>query len=69
MKVQLLDINDHRPTFSTSIINLRLPEDTKIGKVLTKVVARDDDIINRPIAYENDVSDKTTRFLPVTRWH
>ncbi|XP_041987836.1 protein dachsous [Aricia agestis] len=50
LKVEVLDLNDNRPTFTSSSLTFKVKEDAKIG-----------DIIGMVACYENDLSDNFIR--------
>jgi protocadherin Fat 1/2/3 len=53
LDIVISDLNDNAPRFNMPSYTAMLPEDVKIGTLVTKVHATDDDIgINRKIRYE-----------------
>ncbi|XP_053598514.1 fat-like cadherin-related tumor suppressor homolog isoform X2 [Microplitis demolitor] len=53
LEIIVSDLNDNAPKFTMMTYNTALPEDVKVGTLVTKVHATDDDIgINRKVRYE-----------------
>ncbi|XP_044594516.1 fat-like cadherin-related tumor suppressor homolog isoform X4 [Cotesia glomerata] len=53
IEIIISDLNDNPPRFTMMTYNTALPEDVKVGTLVTKVHATDEDIgINRKIIYE-----------------
>ncbi|XP_011297771.1 fat-like cadherin-related tumor suppressor homolog isoform X1 [Fopius arisanus] len=53
LEIIVSDLNDNAPRFTMSSYSTALPEDVKVGTLVTKVHATDDDIgINRKVRYE-----------------
>ncbi|XP_034945358.1 fat-like cadherin-related tumor suppressor homolog isoform X2 [Chelonus insularis] len=53
LEIIVSDINDNAPRFTMMTYNTALPEDVKVGTLVTKVHATDNDIgINRKVRYE-----------------
>lgn len=53
LEILVSDLNDNAPKFTETSYSTALPEDVKVGTLVTKVHATDDDIgINRKVRYE-----------------
>ncbi|XP_076316217.1 fat-like cadherin-related tumor suppressor homolog isoform X4 [Tachypleus tridentatus] len=52
VEILLSDVNDNPPEFTSSVYTVTVPEDSKVGTLITKVHATDKDLgVNRKISY------------------
>ncbi|XP_022814420.1 protein dachsous [Spodoptera litura] len=68
LKVEVLDLNDNRPTFTSSSLSFKVKEDAKIGHVVGTVACCDSDITENLV---NDDDEKQISYLlmPLTTDH
>lgn len=57
MRIAIKDINDNQPTFSSSTIQIWIPEDVAVGKSVTQIFASDKDSAlngNNKLSFSSD---------------
>ncbi|CAG9579028.1 unnamed protein product [Danaus chrysippus] len=68
LKVEVLDLNDNRPTFTSSSLTFKVREDAKVGHVVGKVVCCDSDI-NDNIISNDEEKQISYLLMPLTSDH
>ncbi|XP_021205801.2 protein dachsous isoform X1 [Bombyx mori] len=64
LKVEVLDLNDNRPTFTSSSLSFKVKEDSEIGHVVGLVACCDSDIQDNVIS--NDEKQISYLLMPIT---
>ncbi|KAJ0175823.1 hypothetical protein K1T71_008982 [Dendrolimus kikuchii] len=67
LKVEVLDLNDNRPTFTSSSLSFKVKEDAKIGHVVGTVACCDSDINENSI--NNEEKQISYLLMPLTADH
>ncbi|GBP84748.1 Protein dachsous [Eumeta japonica] len=65
LKVEVLDLNDNRPTFTSSSINFKIREDIAIGQIVG-VISCCDNEIDENVITENAQKHKSYLLMPLT---
>ncbi|KAL4710602.1 hypothetical protein ACJJTC_003238 [Scirpophaga incertulas] len=68
LKVEVLDLNDHRPTFTSSSLTFKIKEDAQIGYVVGRVSCCDSDVQDN-LVNSDEVKQISYLLLPLTVDH